>query len=206
MTVHHAESALTREIKGFSFIKNMRYNFCRLTKFYVAIFYLMEIIMLDDDEKQIIRLLQDDGRMSTADIARRLKVSEPTVRKKLNRVIGEGLIKIRAIADPVELGFRTPVYIGLVVERSKIEYVANELKNYSFIDSVTISTGPNDITIYGCFESPNDVYKFLFEELVKYEGIKETDTTLVFKNVKSGGFKGVVGIVDTDGLQKPRRE
>lgn len=150
--------------------------------------------MLDDDEKKIIRLLQEDGRMSTADMARRLQVSEPTIRKKLNRVLNDGIIKIRAVADPVHLGYMTPVYIGLVVDRLKLDDVAEQLAKYDFVETVTISTGPYDITIKACFESAGEVYAFLFEELVKHEGIRDTDTTLIFRNIKHQGLIGVIGV------------
>lgn len=150
--------------------------------------------MLDDDEKKIVRILQEDGRMSTADIARRLQVSEPTARKKLNRLLADNVIKIRAVADPVALGYTTPVYIGLVVERPKLDEVAAALAKYDFIESVTISTGPHDITLKACFVSADEVYKFLFEELVKYEGIRDSDTMLIFQNIKYHGLVGVVGV------------
>ncbi len=152
--------------------------------------------MLDDDEKKIIRLLQEDGRMSTADMARRLHVSEPTVRKKLNRILKDGIIKIRAVADPGDLGYKTAVYIGLVVERTMLNQVSEQLAKYDFVETVTISTGPYDITIKACFETASDVYSFLFDELVKHEGIKDTDTTLIFRNIKHHGLIGVVGVGD----------
>lgn len=132
--------------------------------------------------------------MSTADIARRIQVSEPTARKKLNRLLSDNVIKVRAVADPVALGYTTPVYIGLVVERTKLGEVAAALAKYDFIESVTISTGPHDITLKACFVSADEVYKFLFEELVKYEGIRDSDTMLIFQNVKYQGLVGVVGV------------
>ncbi|MDF2809043.1 MAG: hypothetical protein K0S56_74 [Microvirga sp.] len=149
---------------------------------------------IDDVERRIIRLLQEDGRMSTTDLARRLAVSEPTVRKKLARILDEGIIKIRAIADPVDLGYQTSAFIGLVVERTMLNEVALKLCEYDFIDTIAISTGPYDITIKACFESVTDIYPFLFEELTKLDGIKDSDTTLILQDIKHQGLTGVVGI------------
>lgn len=155
---------------------------------------------LDDIERGIVRLLQEDGRMSSTELSRRLSVSEPTIRKKLNRILDEGLVTIRAVADPAYLGFKTAAYIGFVVERSSLETVARKLSNYDFVDSVTISTGANDITIKAYFESIGDVYSFLFNELKDIPGLRDTDTTLVFQEIKYFGHKGVVGIsISEDG-------
>ncbi|MDR6759170.1 Lrp/AsnC family transcriptional regulator for asnA, asnC and gidA [Mycoplana sp. BE70] len=150
--------------------------------------------MLDDDEKGIVRLLQEDGRMSTVELARRLQVSEPTARKKLNRILNDGIVKVRAVASPVDLGYTTPVYIGLVVERAKLNEVAEAVARYDFVESVTISTGPYDVTIKAGFVSASDVYKFLFEELIKHDGIRDSDTTFIFRDIKQHGLVGVVGV------------
>lgn len=149
---------------------------------------------LDDIERGIVRLLQEDGRVSSTELSRRLSVSEPTIRKKLNRILDEGLVTIRAIADPAHLGYKTAAYIGFVVERAHLEDVARKLSTYDFVDSVTISTGANDITIKAYFESIGDVYAFLFNELKGIGSIRDTDTTLVFQEIKYFGLKGVVGI------------
>jgi len=150
--------------------------------------------VLDDVERGIVRLLQEDGRMSTTELSRRLSASEPTVRKKLNRILDEGIVRVRAVAHPGSLGYTTTAYIGLVVERSKLEQVANKLAEYDLVDSVVVSTGPNDITIKLCAESVPDVYDFLFSELANVDGIRDTDTTFVFREVKCSGLKGVVGV------------
>lgn len=149
--------------------------------------------MLDDDEKKMVRLLQEDGRISTVELARRLHISEPTARKKLNRILSEGIVKVRAVANPVDLGYTTPVYIGLVVERTKLNDVAEAVAKYDFVESVTISTGPYDVMIKAAFETSTEVYSFLFDELIKLEGIRDTDTTFIFRDIKQHGIIGVVG-------------
>jgi Lrp/AsnC family transcriptional regulator, regulator for asnA, asnC and gidA len=149
--------------------------------------------VLDDVERGIVRLLQEDGRMFSRELSRRLSVSEPTIRKKLTRMLDEGIVKIRAVADPASLGYNVTFYMGFVVERAKMEQVARKLCEYDFVDSVTISTGPNDITIKACFESLSDISDFLFNELGNVDGIKDTDTTLILHEFKFNRLKGVVG-------------
>lgn len=148
---------------------------------------------LDVVERQIVTLLQKDGRTTTADMARSIDVAEPTVRRKLNRLIQDGIIKVRAVADPQRLGFNAPAYIGLDVERSQIEAVAEKLCSYPMVEDVSILTGPYDILIRAAFESTSQLYEFVLHELGAVSGIRDTHSFLVMRNMKFSGLEAVVG-------------
>jgi Lrp/AsnC family transcriptional regulator for asnA, asnC and gidA len=155
---------------------------------------------LDSIERGIVRLLQEDGRMSTIELSRRLSASEPTIRKKLNRLIDDGIMSIRAVVDPSLLGYKVGAFIGLVVERGHIDHVSQLLSAYEFVDSVTITAGPNDITIKAYFETVDDVLNFVSKTLADVESIRDTDSTIIFREIKYFGLKGVVGIdIEDDG-------
>jgi Lrp/AsnC family transcriptional regulator, regulator for asnA, asnC and gidA len=148
---------------------------------------------LDRVEKQIVRLLQRDGRMATSEIARECGVSEPTARRKLARLLDDKVISIRAVADPIVLGYATPAYIGLDVERSKIEKVSKFLSHYPMIESVAVVTGPHDVLVKAAFDSAAELYDFVLKELTKADGIKDSNSFLVLKSFKHCGFEGVPG-------------
>lgn len=152
---------------------------------------------LDQTEKLIIRLLQEDGRMSTAEIARRLGLSEPTVRKKLGQLTQEGRVRIRATADPVDLGYEASAFIGIDVERDAIIKVAKVLQQYPFVDSVAVTTGPYDLIIKACFETLRDLYDFLLIELASVEGIKDSNSLMILQNIKNDGLIGVAGLEES---------
>jgi len=142
----------------------------------------------------IVRLLQEDGRMSTAEMARRIGVSEPTVRKKLARLQGEKVIRITAIADPIDLGYEAPTYIGLDVERAKIGEVAAVIARYPTVSSVAVATGPYDIIIEAAFESIPKLYDFVLRELAKHKAIKDSHSFIVLQRYKQDEHRGVVGL------------
>ena len=56
---------------------------------------------IDAVDCQMIRLLQKDGRISNTEIAKRIGVSEATVRIRLNRLIKEEIIQIVAVSNPL---------------------------------------------------------------------------------------------------------
>ncbi|NIR31953.1 MAG: Lrp/AsnC family transcriptional regulator [Gammaproteobacteria bacterium] len=138
-----------------------------------------------------MRLLQADGRMRTVQIARQMGASEPSVRRKLARLLDEGIITVRATADPAALGYAAPAYIGLDVERSEIEAVAEFLSQYSMIEAVAVITGPYDILIKAAFHSTSELYNFVLHELTKVAGIKDSHSFLVLRSFKHTGLEGV---------------
>ena len=154
-------------------------------------------VRLDRVEAAIIRLLQKDGRMATSEIARSCGASEPTVRRKMARLLKEEIISIRAVADPFSLGYAAPAYIGLDVERPKIEEVARFLSNYPMIESVAVVTGPYDLLIKAAFHSTEELYDFVLKELTKQDGIKDSNSFLMLKSFKHHGHEGVA---DLDGV------
>ena len=145
----------------------------------------------DQSEVKIIRLLQRNGRMSTAELARETGTSEPTVRRKLARLIDDGVITIRAVSDPVALGYAAPAYIGLDVERHRIEEVAQALSSYPMIETVAVITGPFDILVKAAFHSTAELYDFVLKELAKVKGIKDSHSFLVLRNFKHEGLTTV---------------
>ncbi|MCV9938354.1 Lrp/AsnC family transcriptional regulator [Boseaceae bacterium BT-24-1] len=158
---------------------------------------------LDQAERLIIRLLQEDGRMPTAEMARRLSISEPTVRKKLSQLTQEGRVRIRATADPVDLGYEASAFIGIDVERNAIIKVAKVLQQYSFVDSVAVTTGPYDLIVKACFETLSDLYDFILVELAAVDGIKDSNSLMILQTIKNDGLIGVAGLEDGPNNESP---
>jgi Lrp/AsnC family transcriptional regulator, regulator for asnA, asnC and gidA len=156
----------------------------------------------DQSEINLIRLLQRNGRMSTAELSRETGTSEPTVRRKLARLIDDGIITIRAVSDPVSLGYAAPAYIGLDVERHRIEEVAQVLSGYPMIETVAVITGPFDILVKAAFHSTSELYDFVLKELAKVEGIKDSHSFLVLRNFKHEGLTTVADRVPKK-LERP---
>src|SRR5215469_10594619 len=70
---------------------------------------------LDAGDRMMIALLQKDGRMTTQALARAVGVSEVTARRKLRRLLNDGVVQIVAAVDPFQIGYESPVIIGLKI-------------------------------------------------------------------------------------------
>lgn len=151
---------------------------------------------LDRIERQIIILLQQDGRKSFVDLAETIGVAEGTIRRKFSRLLEEGFIKIAAVTDPFRVGLHSPAIIGLKVARSMVEQVAQQLASLEAVRYVALTTGMYDIIIEVICQSNAELSDFILKDLSRVEGILETNSSLLLKIYKQSYDFGVGGGTD----------
>jgi Lrp/AsnC family transcriptional regulator, regulator for asnA, asnC and gidA len=72
----------------------------------------------DKLNRAIISALEEDGRTAFSEIADRLKVSEGTIRNRVNAMKEAGLLRIVAIVDPAAAEYKTDAMLGVKVSPS----------------------------------------------------------------------------------------
>lgn len=69
---------------------------------------------LDDTDLQILAILQEDGRITNVDLARRLGMSAPPCLRRVRALEEAGIIRAyRAIVDEKKLGYEVVVFVML---------------------------------------------------------------------------------------------
>jgi Lrp/AsnC family transcriptional regulator for asnA, asnC and gidA len=139
---------------------------------------------LDATERRMVELLQQDGRLSIAELARALGVTQVTSRRKLRRLLADGIIRVVATVDPFDVGYETPVIIGLKVERGMLDAVAEELSKLPQVRYVGASTGRVDLIIEVVTRTNQDLAEFLLTELAAIDGIMDSETNLIVRIYK----------------------
>ena len=99
----------------------------------------------DHIDRQLISFLQQDGRIPNTTLAKKIGISEATVRSRLNRLINDRIIQIVAVSDPFKLGFAIAGNLKIHVEAKKMPIVARELKNLKELWYIALTTGSMDI-------------------------------------------------------------
>lgn len=139
---------------------------------------------LDETDRQIIALLQGDGRLSNVEIGRQLGLVEGTVRKRLDRLLAENVIRIVALAEPAVLGLTTRVLISIQTELGELNKVARRLAQIPEVYSVSVVTGSFDIIIEVALPSSDRLLSFLIDRISSIPGVKRTETSQVMQVVK----------------------
>ena len=70
---------------------------------------------LDDTDREILAILQTNGRLSGADIGRKVNLSQPAVSARIQRLERSGVITgYRAVVDPPSVGLDVTALIGVI--------------------------------------------------------------------------------------------
>ena len=142
---------------------------------------------MDDIDIKIISMLQDDGRVSNAQIARDVGCSDPTVRRRLRRLIQDEILRVSALRDPGKIGYASEALIGVHVDLAKIDEVAEDLARLDEVNWVTITTGTYDIFVWAALQSPEALGIFLRTKVGQISGVQRTET-FVNLSVKKRGY------------------
>jgi hypothetical protein len=100
-----------------------------------------EMNELDSLDRDILALLQEDARLPNRAIAVRVGSSEPTVRRRIDRMIEDGLIKIVAVASPFALGHTVMAILGLQIDRSYQSQIEEALRAIPEVRFVGLTLG-----------------------------------------------------------------
>ena len=105
---------------------------------------------LDATDLEIIELLRRDARRTLADVAERVSLSAPAVKRRVDRLLASGAIRgFTAVIDPSALGWRTEAYVQVYC---KGKVLAGDLQRaFSAIPEVAMActvTGRTDALLH----------------------------------------------------------
>ncbi|MBI2935996.1 MAG: Lrp/AsnC family transcriptional regulator [Chloroflexi bacterium] len=131
---------------------------------------------MDELDRKIVVLLQTQGRASNAYLARKVGVSEGTIRRRLKKLLQNGYINVVAVADPSKLGYLTEAVIGVQVDPDKIDSVADGLNALHEASWVAVTTGAFDLLVWVTLRSASGLGDFLKNQVGTIEGVRRTET------------------------------
>lgn len=141
----------------------------------------------DSFDKQLISLMGQDARQSSEALAKKLKVSSATVRRRLRKLVRNDLLHIVGVIDPADFGLPLAAVIALNVDNDKLEAAMDGLVNRPEIKWASTTTGRFDIVAIARFPSTDSLSDFLTDQLCKIEGVRDSET-LVCLDIKKGRF------------------
>ena len=130
---------------------------------------------LDDADKAIIELLQEDGRMPYTRLAATVGLSETAVRQRVQRLVDENVVQIVAVTDPLRLGFSRQAMVGVRTE-GDIRAVADTLAAIPEIDYVVFTSGSFDLLFEIVCEDDEHLLALLNDKVRSIPGIRSTET------------------------------
>jgi Lrp/AsnC family transcriptional regulator, regulator for asnA, asnC and gidA len=139
---------------------------------------------LDEVDRRVIKILQVDGRTPNTQIARQLRVSETTIRKRIAQLVSRGLINIVAVPTPRAVGLNVSAIIGISVVLPRLHDISEELRRQREVRYIGVSTGRYDIIVEAFFFDQRHFLDFISSKLGRMEGITALETSMILEVVK----------------------
>ncbi|MQW40942.1 winged helix-turn-helix transcriptional regulator [Sinorhizobium meliloti] len=143
---------------------------------------------VDRIDLKILRALQSEGRLSNADLAKRVNVSAATCHRRTQRLFEEGYITgVLAEVAPGAVGLGAMVMVGVVLDRSTpesfgaFEGAVMELKE---VLDCNLVAGDFDYLLKIRVRDMADFNKLHGQKLIALPGVRQTRTFFVMKEVK----------------------
>jgi Lrp/AsnC family transcriptional regulator for asnA, asnC and gidA len=145
--------------------------------------------MIDELDYKIIQELQEDGRQSYVELGNKLGIVEGTVRKRVKALIDKNTIKIVAVLNVGELGYRFICTMGLQVRMADLRKVANTLAQNPNVCYLAFVTGRYDLMARIVARSTEEISQFIEQEISAIPGILRSETFVNLDTIK-GGWAG----------------
>lgn len=139
----------------------------------------------DQFDHQIIQILHKDARTSASEIARLLDANERTIRKRIDRLVKLGAVRLTAIVDPEVFGYVTAVDIFLEVEPEQEEEVIQTFLTTPEISYIALGQGNRDLSIECRFKTNDDMREFLRKKLPAVSGVTVRGYSLVPRIIRN---------------------
>ncbi|WP_455364303.1 Lrp/AsnC family transcriptional regulator [[Eubacterium] cellulosolvens] len=139
---------------------------------------------MDETDKTILNMLQEDARRSFKDMAEKVGVSEATVFVRVKKLVKAGVIKsFHAIIDPAMVGKGTLAFILLRANPDEYAEALKKLAEMPDIYEIYDVTGPNYAILKARIESPQRLAE-LIDKIGVIKGVISTETAIVLRTMK----------------------
>jgi len=140
---------------------------------------------IDNTDKQILDILQSDGRVSASNIAAELNISIPTVTDRIKKLQDSGVIKgIHAVLDPRPLGLDVAAMISLISE-SSIHYkeVTQAAEGTPEVLQCFSTTGKGSHMLFVVTRNSSTLEELL-RRIQSWPGVIRTETQIILSDYK----------------------
>jgi DNA-binding Lrp family transcriptional regulator len=137
------------------------------------------IVRMDATDRRILSLLTEDGRRTYDDIARRVRLSAPSVKRRVDRLRASGALQgFTAVVDHVALGWNTEALVELFYRPgTTLDEVARTLRDHPEVVEAWSVTGDADAIARVRTEDNSDLERLIID--LQRNGLVERTRSVV---------------------------
>ena len=139
---------------------------------------------LDTLDREIIRLLTENGRMPIVALAQQLGITAPTVRYRLKAIEDAGMFKVAGLVDPDKhAGMITAIVAMSVQSEGKLYQVLERVSGLPNVVWAGVVAGRYDIFAeVVCVGGRNELYEFTTKTILSIANVVRSETFLIMKS------------------------
>lgn len=144
---------------------------------------------LDDAERRILRVMQEDASLPVAAIAERVGLSPSPCWRRIDRLERDGVIRKRvALLDRRQVGLNAHVFAQVKLNahgRAHLDEFADAIRAFPEVLECYVLMGPVDFLMRVVAEDIEAYERFFFNKLSRVPGVQEVVSTVALSEIKS---------------------
>ena len=148
-----------------------------------------QLEQLDEMDREVLRLLQDNSRMSSAELARRVNLSPPGLQKRLKKLEQKGVIdRYVTLVNREALGLDLLCFAQVTLTHHQPECVSNFCTRVQGLQEVLechYLAGEFDYILKVVVANHHHLEKLLREKIIPIPGVDKIRTSIVLNEVKA---------------------
>lgn len=145
-------------------------------------------VSLDDTDRQIVRELLADGRLSVRALAEAVHISRAGAYARLRRLEeAEVITGYTAKVRPERVGLGTSAYVSISVEQNAWKPVAEALTQLPSVETLALVGADFDALAHVRARDNHELRDVVLEQIQSIPGIKGTRTWLIFDELPGVG-------------------
>jgi Lrp/AsnC family leucine-responsive transcriptional regulator len=145
---------------------------------------------LDRFDRDILRALQGDGRLTIQELSDRVGLSPSPVSRRLRRLEAEGVIRgYAALIDEAALGYGVSVFVSVRLDRQVDEALArfeSAVQAFPEVVDCWLMTGARDYLLRVATADLAEFERFLTGRLTRIPGVAAIESSIPLRRVKAG--------------------
>jgi Lrp/AsnC family leucine-responsive transcriptional regulator len=143
---------------------------------------------LDDTDRKILTTLQDDGRISLADLAEKVGLSPSPCLRRMRLLEKAGVIaRYVAMLDQQAVGLPVSVFISIKLASQKqdaLDRFAKTISRWPEVLECYLMTGPRDYWLRVVVPDLAAYERFLKQKLTRLDGVASIESSFALEQVK----------------------
>lgn len=134
---------------------------------------------MDELDRRLLQLLQEDGRAPFTQLAKKVGLSETAVRSRYKNLVEQGVVRTVSIVDPYALDFQAPALINIAVEPGQLEAVARQVGDLPETAYLVATLGPYDLLAEVYCRNLKQLTELVTQRIQSIPGVRSTAASMV---------------------------